>query len=256
MKVCVDVGNSAIKIGFYETTKLVKKVILNTENKPSSEFENSLYFILKKDNFVVPTVTGIIYSSVVPCVDDSLKTAICNVCKCSVIVVLNAKTKFNLKLNVKKPDEVGSDLIADLVGVKNKFHGPCLVIDFGTATKILYLDASDTFQTCAFMPGLSTCARALSSKAALLPDVDYSKLTNIIEAKETDQAMANGLIYGHIDAVVGIVNRMEDELNIPLRKVFTGGIAKHLKDLLPSEFEYEENLNLDGLISILNENER
>lgn len=254
MQVCIDVGNSAIKIGLFADNELIKKIVLSTEAKKADEYEAHIFTLLNYNGFDPLKVNKVIYSSVVPTIDIELKSAIQNLFKCSLITTLSHSLKTDLTLNVKHPDEVGSDLVADLVATKEKYGGPALIIDFGTATKILYLDENNIFQTCLLMPGLVICAKALSSKAALLPDVNYDKVSGILEAKDTDSAMANGIVYGHVESTVGIVNKFEQELGRKVKKIITGGIASKLVSFLPNDYVLDENLNVEGLNAILHKN--
>ena len=162
-------------------------------------------------------------------------------------------TKTDLAIKVDNPMEIGNDLIADLVGAKEKYGYPCLIADLGTASKILLLDKTGTFTSCLIMPGLTLSAESLSNKAALLPEVSLIAPDSIM-AKNTLSAMNAGIVYGHADMILGLIKRYEKELGYSCKRILTGGGAIYVKDILKDDFIYDQNLNLDGLNIIINKN--
>ena len=86
-------------------------------------------------------------------------------------MLIGPGTKTGLSIKVDNPLEIGNDLIADLVGAKEKYGAPLLIADLGTASKILLLDKDFIFCSALIMPGLTLSAESLSNKAALLPKV-------------------------------------------------------------------------------------
>ncbi len=251
MKACVDVGNSAIKIGIFDGNKLIKKIILPSKIKMPDELEEAILSSLNDHKIDANKVSKILYSSVVPLLDEKLPKALGKIFKCSVISYLNYSLLTDLKVNVKDPDEIGGDLLADLFAVAQQYKGPSIIVDFGTATKILYLDKDNIFQTCLIMPGLIVSGNALTNNAALLPEVGYENIKPITAAKETLDAITNGVVYGHVEGVKGIVKRIEEETNTKCNIIITGGFAAILHSYMPKEYIYDENLNVGGLNLIL-----
>ena len=154
---------------------------------------------------------------------------------------------------VDNPLEIGNDLIADLVGAKEKYGYPCIIADLGTASKILLLDKTGTFISCLIMPGLTLSAESLSNKAALLPEVSLIAPKSVI-VKNTLGAMNAGIVYGHADMILGLINRLEKEIGYPCKHVLTGGGATYIKEIVKDNFIYDKDLNLDGLNIIINKN--
>lgn len=253
MNLCIDVGNSTIGFGAYEDNKLVERMVFNTD----PHFTSDEYYQLFKKSFaylekVNKKLENIIFSSVVPQINLPLLTALKQLTDIEPILI-GPGTKTGLSIKVDNPLEIGNDLIADLVGVKEKYGYPCLIADLGTASKILLLDKNNSFTSCLIIPGLTLSAQSLSSKAALLPEVSLIAPKSIL-AKNTLSAMNAGIVYGHADMINGLFKRIENELGYKCKHILTGGGAIYVKEILDNDFIYDKNINLDGLNIIINKN--
>ena len=255
MNVCFDVGNSTIGIGVFKENKLIERMIINTDPRFT---EDEFYQLFKKPFSSVgggkETIDNIIYSSVVPQINVSLLSALKKLTNVEPLLI-GPETKIDLPIDVDNPLEIGNDLIADLVGAKEKYGYPCLIADLGTASKILLLDKTGTFTSCLIMPGLTLSAESLSSKAALLPEVSLIAPESVM-ARNTLGAMNAGIVYGHVDMIIGLIKRYERELGYPCKHILTGGGAQYLLSILKDDFIYDKNLNLDGLNIIINKNSK
>ena len=253
MNICIDVGNSTIGIGAFKENKLVERMVVNTDPNFTEE---QFYQLFKRPfNFVKEgkaSIDSIIFSSVVPQVNLPIINALKKLTNIDPILI-GPGTKTGLAIKVDNPLEIGNDLIADLVSAKEKYGYPTLIADLGTASKILLLDKTGTFTSCLIMPGLTLSAQSLSNKAALLPEVSLIA-PNTVLAKNTLSAMNAGIVYGHADMILGLINRIEKELGYSCKHILTGGGSIYIKDILKDDFIYDQNLNLDGLNIIVNKN--
>ena len=252
MNICIDVGNSTIGIGVFENNNLIDKMVVNTDPYFT---EDEFYQLFKKPFAFIKdkkVIDNIIYSSVVPQVNLPLLNALKKLTNVEPLLI-GPGTKTGLLIKVDNPLEIGNDLIADLVSAKEKYGYPCLIADLGTASKILLLDKNGAFSSCLIMPGLTLSAKSLSDKAALLPEVSLIA-PNTVLAKNTLTAMNAGIVYGHADMILGLINRYQKELGYSCKHILTGGGAIYLKDILKDDFIYDQNLNLDGLNIIINKN--
>ena len=253
MNLCIDVGNSTIGIGFYQDDSLIERMSFNTDPKlTEDEFYHSLKRLINNLNIKINDIENIIFSSVVPQINVALLEALKKLFKKEPLLI-GPGTKTGLAIKVDNPLEIGNDLIADLVGAKEKYGYPCLIADLGTASKILLLDKTGTFTSCLIMPGLTLSANSLSSKAALLPEVSLIAPKSIM-AKNTLSAMNAGIVYGHADMILGLIKRYEKELGYPCQHILTGGGAIYVLNILKDDFIYDKDLNLDGLNIIINKN--
>ena len=253
MNICIDVGNSTIGIGVFKENKLIERKIVDTNpNSTDEEFYRLFEKLFDDISKEKEEITHIIYSSVVPQINGNLLSALKKLTSVEPLLI-GPKTVTDLEVDVDNPSEIGNDLIADLVGAKEKYRFPCLIADLGTASKILLLDETGTFTSCLIMPGLTLSAESLSNKAALLPEVPLTAPKSIM-ASNTLSAMNAGVIYGHADMILGLTKRYEDEIGYPCTHILTGGGAVYIKDILQNDFIYDQNLTLDGLNIIINKN--
>lgn len=254
MNVCVDVGNTTISIGFFENDSLVERLSFQTDTlKTQDEFHVLINQQIYYRQIDVNRAERIIYSSVVPEVNRALLGALKAIFKKDVLVVTPG-IKTGLLMKVDNPNEVGSDLVADLVGIKEKYGYPSLICDLGTASKILLIDKNGAFSSCLILPGLSLSAASLSKTASLLPNVSLEAPKTIL-AKNTIDAMNAGIVFGHTEMLNGLVQRIENELGYTCKKVLTGGGALYIKDILGEVYSYEPDICLYGLNLLIKKNE-
>lgn len=252
MNICIDVGNSTIGIGVFENNNLIDRMVVNTDPHFT---EDEFYQLFKKPFAFIKdkkVIDNIIYSSVVPQVNLPLLNALKKLTSVEPLLI-GPGTKTGLLIKVDNPLEIGNDLIADLVSAKEKYSYPSLIADLGTASKILLIDKNGAFSSCLIMPGLTLSAQSLSNKAALLPEVSLIAPDTVL-AKNTLTAMNAGIVYGHADMILGLINRYEKELGYKCKHILTGGGAVYVKGILKDDFIYDQNLNLDGLNIIINKN--
>ena len=253
MNVCIDVGNTTISIGFYKEGELYRRLTQNTDvNRTEDE-----YVVLIKNTFSsldvkYSEVERIIYSSVVPSINKPFKDALNKLIGLDILSIIPG-IKTGLMLKVDNPNEIGNDLIADLVGAKEKYGYPTLIVDLGTASKILLLDKTGAFSSCLILPGLSLSAKSLTNKLALLPDISLETPKTVL-AKNTIEAMTAGIMFGHADMINGLIARYEKEIGYKCKHILTGGSAVYLHTIV-DDFIYDPNLTLDGLNILLTKNE-
>lgn len=254
MNVCIDVGNTTVSVGIFEGDNLVARMTTNTDiTKTEEEYASTILNQIKINNIDVKKVEKVIYSSVVPSLNRTLKEAFIKIFGIKPITI-GPGLKTGLSLKVDNPSEVGNDLIADLVGTKTKYGYPALIVDLGTASKILLLDKTGTFVSCLIMPGLSLSAASLTNKAALLPEATLETPSTIL-AKNTITAMNAGIVYGHVDMIDGLIRRYEKTIGYPCKHILTGGGATIIQDIVPKDYIYDQNINLIGLNELIKKQE-
>ena len=133
--------------------------------------------------------------------------------------------KTGMAVLVDNPLEVGADRIVNGVAAFEKYGGPCIVVDFGTATTFDVISAKGEYLGGAIAPGIGISAEALFSRAARLPRVEIKDPGKDYRHATPLQQMQAGLYYGTIDMVDGMLSRMKNELGAPLKVVATGGLA-------------------------------
>jgi type III pantothenate kinase len=197
-------------------------------------------------------ITGIVIASVVPPIDWILRQ-FCERYFGQKPVFVEPGVKTGLPIRTDNPGEAGADRIANCVGAFEKYGGPCIVVDFGTATNFDVISSKGEFLGGAIAPGLNVSAEALFARAARLPRVEIKRPAKIIGTNTIDNLQI-GLFYGHIGLVDSILERMIAELGAETVCVATGGLAH----LIANESKYishvNDTLTLDGLRIIYERN--
>ena len=254
MNLCIDVGNTTIGIGFFKEEKLFKRLILTLDiKKTKDEYISLLKQSIKDSEIDVNEINNIIFSSVVPSVNGPFIIALNEIINKEVMLIAPG-IKTGLMLRVDNPNEVGNDLVAVMVGAKERYGYPTIVADLGTASKILVLDKDGSFVSCLIMPGISLSLESLTNKAALLPEIALHTPKNVM-AKNTIDAINAGVIYGHADMIKGAIERYEKELGYKCKHVLCGGGSIYVKDILGKDIIFDRDLCLEGLNVISKKNE-
>ena len=225
MILTLDIGNTNIKTALFEGMEMVQYWRVSTDRNMSSDEYGILLMNLFAHNHISPEqVDGIMISSVVPQINFTLE----HMCRSYFrqeprIIGPGIKTGINIKY--ENPRELGSDRIANAVAAYELYGGPCITIDFGTATSFGVISEKGEFLGGAICPGLKLAAEALTERAAKLPRFELVKPESVI-GRNTVTNMQAGIVYGYIGQINYRIDRMKKELGAPDAKVIaTGGLA-------------------------------
>ena len=221
----MDIGNTNIKAALFEGENMVQYWRLSTNKQMSSdEYGILLANLFRHNGLDMKAVTGIIISSVAPSINFTIEHMVQNYFGLSpMMVVPGVRTGINLKYD--NPRELGSDRIANAVAAWELYGGPCIFIDFGTATTFGVMSAKGEFLGGAICPGLKLASEALVDRAAKLPRFELVKPESAI-GRNTIANLQSGIIYGHVGLVTYLIQKMRQELKAPdARVIATGGMA-------------------------------
>ncbi len=169
------------------------------------------------------SVDGIAISSVVPPLDSALRQ-MCDLYLKVKPLFIEPGVKTGVPVLTDNPSEVGADRIVNCVAGYERFHGPVIIVDMGTATKFDVVSKNGEFLGGAIAPGLGISAEALFARAAKLPRVEVKKPLKVIGTGTVDN-MQIGLYYGYIGLVDGILERMLAEMGPETKTIATGGVG-------------------------------
>ena len=162
-------------------------------------------------------------------------------------IVVGPGVKTGVRVNGENPKETGADLIVDAAAAKEIYGGPCIVIDYGSATTFELILADGTLDSVVITPGIQMSANALRQSTAKLPDVEIKKPKTIL-AKEMISNIQAGLFYGNVGQADYIVRKMKEASGLPNIKVIaTGGLGGIIAEECEQIDIYDSLLTLKGL---------
>ena len=254
MILVIDVGNTNITFGVYEGKKLVTTFrMMSKMLHTSDEYGMNIRQLLMFDGISKDQIEGTIVASVVPNIMHSLVGGITRYLGTPPLIV-GAGTKTGIRIIPENPKEIGPDRFVDAAAAYEKYGGPVLVLDFGTATTYDYVTVDGCFAAGITAPGIRISAKALWEDTARLPMVEIKKPKSIL-AQETISSMQAGLVYGQIGQTAYIVNMVKKETGIAdMKVVATGGLGRIISDETDSIDIYDSSLTLDGLRYIYGKN--
>ncbi len=256
MLLVVDVGNTNITYGVYRDEELVTNFrMMSKSPRTSDEFGIAIRELLRVNGVEAEDIDGCIVSSVVPNIMYSLMSGIVKYVHEKPITV-GAGVRTGIKIVTENPKEIGPDRIVDAVGAYEKYGGPVLVLDFGTATTYDLVTADGEFAAGITAPGIRISAKALWEDTAKLPEIEIRKPKSIL-AQETISSMQAGLVYGQIGQTEYIISQVKKEAGLDEMKVVaTGGLGRIIADETDAIDVYDSTLTLEGLRLIYNKNRR
>lgn len=256
MILVIDVGNTNITFGVYEEETMCATFRMMAKTpRTSDEYGMQIANLLEKNEISLSALSGAVIASVVPNVMHALTGAIVKYLKLTPLIV-GPGVKTGIKVVTGHPNEIGSDRIVDAVAAYEKYGGPVLVLDFGTATTYDYVTADGCFSAGITAPGIQISAKALWEDAAKLPEIEIVKPNSIL-AQETISSMQAGLVYGQIGQTEYIIRQVKKETGQENMKVVaTGGLGRIIYDETDAIDVYDNMLTLEGLRIIYKKNRK
>lgn len=242
----LDIGNSNIKCGLFAGDKLIDSWRMTTKlDRTADEYGIRILAFFNHVGQKPEDIEGIIISSVIPSINYTLQH-MCSTYfnKTAMVVGPGIKTGINIKYD--NPKELGADRIVSAVAAYALYGGPCIIVDFGTATTFGLVSKEGDFLGGAICPGLKIAASALTVNAAKLPRVELIKPDTVI-GKSTIAGMQAGIIYGYVGQVDYIIRRFKKEIGGSPKVIATGGLARLIAQETDEIQEINSLLTLTGL---------
>lgn len=255
MILVLDVGNTNIVLGVYHKKELVDFWRISTDkNKTSDEYSMLIYQFFQYNNINTRDIKDVVISSVVPNIMYSLERSIVKLFNIEPLVVgPGIKTGVNIRYD--DPAQVGADRIVNAIAGYEKYGGPLIIVDFGTATTFCAISEKGEYLGGAIAPGIEISSNVLFEKAAKLPKVELIRPDKII-GKNTVNSMQSGIVYGYVGLVEYIVQKMKLEFaeSTSVKVIATGGFATLIANEVVCIDQVDRFLPLEGLIMVYERN--
>ena len=253
MLLVIDVGNTNMVLGVYKDTELLDHWRISTDRqRTTDEYGVLIRELFYLNDLRADDINAIIISSVVPPVVPTLERMCQRYFGLSPLLI-GPGVKTGMDIRYDNPREVGADRIVNAVAAYEKYGGPVIIVDFGTATTFCAVDAKGVYLGGSICPGIGISTEALVQRTAKLPRIELKRTDSVI-CRNTIESMQAGVFYGFVGQVEGIDSRMRRELDMSARVVATGGLAVVIAPATKAIDVVEPMLTLEGLRIIYERN--
>jgi type III pantothenate kinase len=254
MLLTIDVGNTNTKLAVFEGSVLKGQWRSATDTtRTADEYAVWLTQLMELQGLKRGEIDAAIIASVVPETTFNLVTLCRRYFNTQPLVVGDPGVELGMKALIDRPEEVGADRLVDAVAAHERYGGPLIVVDFGTATTFNLVDRDGNYAGGVIAPGINLSLKALYMAAAKLPRVDIRRPQRVI-ATNTIQAMQSGIFWGYVGLIEGIVARMRAEADAELRVIATGGLAPMFAGATTAITTVDSDITLRGLLLIYERN--
>jgi type III pantothenate kinase len=250
MLLAIDIGNTHTVFGVYRNAKLIAdwratSMLQRTEDEVGTQVK----LFLNEANIPLKKIDGVGVSSVVPNLTDVFALMARKYFAVEPLII-SSSLDLGFKIFYDDPYSVGADRICNAVAGFAAFGGPLIIIDFGTATTYDVVSAKGDYLGGVIAPGVETSAVDLHRRAAKLPKIELH-FPNTIIGRDTVSAMQAGILFGAVDAMEGMVERIQKELQKIWKKkatvIATGGFSQLMASRSKTISKSVPSLVLDGV---------
>ena len=247
MLLAINANNTNTSFAVWDRAELRGSWRIATDGRRTAdEYVVWLDHLLSLEGLSRSGLDGAVIASVVPEANFNLLTFCRRYCKTEPLVVGVNGVKLGTKALVDRPEEVGADRLVNTVAAHDRYKGPLVVVDFGTATNFDVVDGHGNYCGGVIAPGINLSLAALHMAAAKLPSVRISRTERVI-GKDTVSCMQSGIYWGYVGLIEGLVARIKTEFGAAMRIIGTGGLAPLFAGATEAIETVDPDLTLWGL---------
>lgn len=254
MLLAIDAGNTNTVFAVLQDGEIRGQWRISTDGqRTADEYVVWLSQLMGISGMALSEIDACIVSSVVPPATFNLRQIGKKFLNFEPLVLGAKDIRLGLDVRVPQPETVGADRLANAVGAHLKYPGDLIVMDFGTATTFDVVGADGAYLGGIIAPGVNLSIEALHMAAAKLPHIVIQRPDKVI-GDTTLGAMQSGVYWGYISMIEGMVARIRDEYQKPLKVIATGGLShlfRHSTDVIEV---VDDDLTIAGLLEIYKRN--
>ena len=245
----IDVGNTNTVFALYRERHALGQWRISTiRERTADEYAAALTQLMALKGYSQGDVGAAVISSVVPQALTPLKSMCHEFFSCTARVV-GDDLGVTILVAVDNPREVGADRLVNAVAAHTRYHGPLIVVDFGTATTFDVIDEEGRYCGGVIATGINLSLEALHRAAAKLPRVAVERPDRVI-GTSTVSAMQSGVFWGYVSMIEGIVARIRSEFGAEMKVIATGGLAGLFAGATDVIEHVDRDLTMAGLVEL------
>ena len=247
MLLCIDIGNTNTVLATFDRDKLVHNWRVKTDARNTADELGLMFRGLLAGDAV--EITGVAACSTVPAALRSVRTMLARYYGDLPNVIVEPGVKTGVQLAIDNPKEVGADRVVNTLAAASVYGGPCIVVDFGTATIFDAVSERGEYLGGAIAPGIEVSLEALRARGAQLQPVELARPRSVI-GKSTVEALRSGVVFGFAGLVDGVVTAMSAAIGSDpdrVRVIATGPQAQLVVEESDTIDDYDPWLTLTGL---------
>lgn len=252
MLLTIDIGNTNTVIGIFDGGSLIDFYRLSSrEMLTPDEAGLKLINICNLNSIGASEIDGAALCSVVPTLTSTYDSAIQKYFNVKTLI-LTHETDLGIVIDYEIPNQVGADRLADAVAAYNKYGGPTIIVDLGTAITIDAVSSDGHYLGGAIAPGIEASLAGLSKRASQLFQVSLKAPAKVL-GKNTVESIQAGIVFGAVGQIDELVSRIKNEIGEPVKRVIaTGGLAELVSGISKTIDGIDPTLTLDGLNIVYN----
>ena len=174
MLLVVDVGNTQTHFGTFRGEELVEHWRFATVRESTADqLGAALGNLLELRGVSFEDLSGSIVSSTVPHLEPEW-AAMAGRYLGHEMLVVGPGLKTGMAIRYDNPREIGADRLVNAVALRERFGGPAVCVDFGTATTFDVVSAEGEYIGGSLMTGIEVSLDALTERGARLPKVELA----------------------------------------------------------------------------------
>jgi len=247
MLFAIDIGNSNVVIGLWDgdNWRHVWRLPTRATEDTTVYYETRLQDLMLENGIRPGSQDRAIISSVVPVLTVPFEHLFGKF-MAGPVTRVHPTLYPELSFRIKRPNEIGTDLVCNAVAARQLYQSNVVVVDFGTALTFTTCTLKGEILGVSILPGLKTAISALFQKTAQLPEVPLELPPSVL-GTNTTQAIQSGVLMGYVGLVRHMLAAIRSEVGTDFLAIGTGGLSSVLHPLAEDFDHINPQLTLEGL---------